>query len=158
MLIPVVGIIPARIPLRNAEEEQRPIGIARIRQLDQRLVVLVLLRFVRSPPLLAPVDHPQHFPLGGAVARNGILVGSKLEGLLDRDLARFSVLHKAKGSIHYDVEGRRGREPRSRTSLAISPLALAELARSWGPPRADTRSHAAFLRSANRGVPPVSVL
>ena len=87
--------------------------------------------------------------------RNGILVGSVLEGLLDRDLARFSVLHKGKGSIHYDVEGRRDRAPPSRTSLAISTLALAEPARSWGPPRADTRSHAAFLRSANRGVPPV---
>ena len=130
-------------------------GVVGIRRFGQQLDGSVLLRRLCGQPLLALGDHLQHLPPGSAVAGDGILVGSVLQGLLDRDLARFAASASRQGSIDDDVEGRLERRPRTWASLGIAALALAETARGRWPSRPDTGAHARSSRSASRGVPPV---
>jgi hypothetical protein len=87
------------------QEDQRLIGILKISRLDQPLDGPVLLRRLCSQPLLPLGDHLQHLAPSGTVAGNCILVGLVLQGLLNRDLARFAVVRHREGPIDHNVKG-----------------------------------------------------
>jgi hypothetical protein len=124
------------------QEDQRLIGILKISRLDQPLDGPVLLRRLCSQPLLPLGDHLQHLAPSGTVAGNCILVGLVLQGLLNRDLARFAVVRHREGPIDHNVKGGgRAIALRARPPFGIAAHTLAEA----------TPTSAALSRDQRRG-------